>query len=193
MEASMAKDSMKMTDTATKVTASTLKLDSQLLTNNGLQIETREGMGRVAFTTKKFDKMYEKVIREKPALVWEVDNMFDYVQKFKEADAKTQASILDMYHPPLSAPSVAKLKKTAATLAMMGVDHDMDFIHKLLAIATTNAHQYYGETAGAAEHGDLRQYETIGGNATARKKGRSCERSLGATVTLPKLPQSATT
>ena len=41
MEASMAKDSMKMTDTATKATASTLKLDSQLSTNNGLQIETR--------------------------------------------------------------------------------------------------------------------------------------------------------
>ena len=139
-----------------------VNLESFLLINNGLMIETREGMGRVAVSTRTFDTLYEIVIREKPSLVWESDNILKYIKKFMTADETTKTAILDMYHPPLSAPSVVGLKGMAHRIAA----GDANFIHKLLAIWITNAHQYYGEKV-VAEGGDLRQYEQMRGDAAA--------------------------
>lgn len=76
------------------------------------------------------------------------------------SDAATQQAILDMYHPPLSAPAIVGLKKAALALCLSGVGIDVALIHKLLAIVATNAHQYYGERVAAAG-GDMRLYETV--------------------------------
>jgi hypothetical protein len=81
-----------------------------LLVNNGLKIETRDGKGRVVEATRSFDVLWEKVIREKPTLVWTADNWVDYLTQFQRADEATKSAILNMFHPPLSAPSVAHLK-----------------------------------------------------------------------------------
>jgi hypothetical protein len=75
------------------------------------------------------------------------------------SDAATQQAILDMYHPPLSAPAIVGLKKAALALCLSGVGIDVALIHKLLIVAT-NAHQYYGERVAAAG-GDMRLYETV--------------------------------
>jgi hypothetical protein len=81
-------------------------LSASVIENNGIRIETRPGMGRVTVATKSFELLHAKVVREKPALVFEAGDNLDYLQNFAAADESIQNGILDMYHPPLSAPSV---------------------------------------------------------------------------------------
>lgn len=136
-------------------------LSASVIENNGIRIETRPGMGRVTVATKPFDLLHAKVVREKPALVFKAGDNLDYLQKFAAADESTQNGILDMYHPPLSAPSVSSFAAVAHWLKKFGVFNDVVFIHKLLAIMATNAHEYFG-TMSSSLDGDLTQYEQVG-------------------------------
>jgi hypothetical protein len=136
-------------------------LSGSVIENNGIKIETRPGMGRVTVATKAFNLLHAKVVREKPALVFIAGDNLDYLRKFAAADESIQNGILDMYHPPLSAPSVRSLAGAARGLKKSGVFIDVEFIHKLLAIMATNAHEYFGTMSSSAD-GDLTQYEHVG-------------------------------
>lgn len=136
-------------------------LESKLLLNEGLAIQSKDGMGRVTVATKSFgsDKNGAAIIRETPTLVWPDGNFDQFLLAFQRADRSTQEGILDMYHPPLSASPVAALGTVASALMGRHGYDDAAFIHKLLAIVATNAHEYYGEQL-AASGGDLRVHET---------------------------------
>jgi hypothetical protein len=94
-------------------------------------------------------------------LVFEAGDNLDYLQNFAAADESIQNGILDMYHPPLSAPSVRSLATEARGLKKSGIFIDVEFIHKLLAIMATNAHEYFG-TVSSSTDGNLTQYEQVG-------------------------------
>jgi hypothetical protein len=136
-------------------------LGASVIENNGIRIETRLGMGRVTVATKPFDLLHAKVVREKPALVFKAGDFLDYLEKFAAVDDSIQDGILDMYHPPLSAPSVSSLAPVALWLKKSGPFKDVEFIHKLLAIMATNAHEYFG-TMSSVTDGDLTRYEQAG-------------------------------
>lgn len=91
-------------------------IEAMLLSNKGLTIETRGGLGRLAVATKDFDEMNETVIRELPSLVWREGDYQDYLRSFKGADIHIQSAILDMYHPSFTSPSVVGLRGLASML-----------------------------------------------------------------------------
>ncbi|KAG7341425.1 hypothetical protein IV203_023377 [Nitzschia inconspicua] len=144
----------------TNITA--IPLEKKLILNEGLTITTKDGMGRVAVAMRDFgtEKFHHAIIREAPSLVWSDRDFGQFLLAFKRADSDAQKTILDMYHPPLSTPHVVELGTLASALAYLRVYQDVAFIHKLLAIAATNGHQYYGEPIAAAD-GDLRQHEML--------------------------------
>ncbi|CAB9527677.1 SET domain [Seminavis robusta] len=125
-------------------------LSSFLIENKGdLVVERREGQGRLAVATRPLTNLFETVIREKPALIWRSDDFVHYLQQFRSSSSSLQNVILDMFHPPLDSPAVSDLREGAMELAPLGIfttkgKESVDFIHKLLAIANTNTHEYYG-------------------------------------------------
>jgi hypothetical protein len=155
----MAEDTLR--NRSDSVTMTEDDLSASVIENNGIRIETRPGMGRVTVATKPFDLLHVKVVREKPALVFKAGDHLDYLQKFAAADESIQNGILDMYHPQLSASSVCSLASVARWLKKSGVFNDVEFIHKLLAIMATNAHEYFGAMSSSTD-GDLTQYEQVG-------------------------------
>jgi hypothetical protein len=64
--------------------------------------------------------------------------------------------------PPLWSTSVSTLAFKARWLTRSGVFNDVEFIHKLLAIQATNAHEYFG-TMSSSSDGDLTQHEYVDG------------------------------
>jgi hypothetical protein len=137
-------------------------LSASVIENNGIRIEIRPGMGRVTVATKPFDVLYARVVREKPALVFKAGDDLDYLQKFAAADQSIQNGILDMYYPAISNPSVSRLASATRRMQKSGVFNDVKFIHKLLAIEATNAHEYFG-TVSSSSDGDLTQHEYVDG------------------------------
>jgi len=124
---------------------------------------------RVMVATKEFDKPYSMVIREAPALVWNGSSLQDgyfsnFLLEFQRAPRSGQDGIRDMFHPPLdsSSPTMFSLIVVSTRLAATWSDaYSVGFIYKLLAIVSTNAHEYYG-FVNSTSTGNLREHETIG-------------------------------
>jgi hypothetical protein len=162
-------------------TMTEVDLSAYVIENNGIRIESRPGMGRVTVAKKPFEMLHAKVVREKPALVFNTGDNLDYLQKFAAADESVQNGILDMYHPPLSAPSVRSLATAAHWLRKSGVFVDVEFIHKLLAIMATNAHEYYGTMSNSTD-GDLTQYEQVGVVGKVNNTGKAALYIYGSKI-----------
>lgn len=99
-------------------------------------------LGRVVVATRSF-AVGELVMSEQPLLVFESNH--SYLRAFTEAPPHVQASVLDMFHPPLD-------KDTLVVAMRRNLAHDLDgifglqkeVIHKLLMIRDTNCHSYTG-------------------------------------------------
>ena len=152
----------------------TQDVDAFVILNKGLIVETREGMGNLAVATQSFDRLYQVVLRERPAIVWMSDNFGHFLQQFQVAPTPIQTAILEMYHPPLDHPAVAGLMPGAIDLALSMPGQKAEFIHKLLAIVNTNTHEYYGKnkssTPGTASMSALFLFGS--------KMNHSCEPNL---------------
>ena len=137
-----------------------MDLSAFLIENKGdLVVDRRKGQGRLAVASRPLSTLYEIVVRERPALIWRSDDFCQFLLQFRAAGKGVQDAILDMYHPPLDgsgsdsdssdSSGVAGLREGARELASMRIleephQNDPRFIHKLLAIANTNTHEYYG-------------------------------------------------
>jgi hypothetical protein len=146
--------------------ASLNPIDSFVLFNGGIEVEERPCVGRTAVSTKAYldssKDLCVKILREKPALVVQ-NNYYDYIVNFSRCDKSTQEAILDMYHPPLNEDDLARKKKASAERLYQQLQsrkkllhYSVDFIHKLLTIFASNAHEY---TYRAAENGNQDEEE----------------------------------
>jgi len=118
-------------------------LKSKLESSDLVTIDTRDGdLGRVVVATKVVP-FGTKVIREAPILVWEGGNWSDMILSFDSLDTSGKSGILDMYHPPLTSPTMQQLKPQASFVASK-LSMDFQLVHKLMAISQTNAHEYFG-------------------------------------------------
>ena len=146
-------------------------LESRLLVNKGLEITTKEGIGRLVVATKSFNVLYEVAIRETPLLVWrlliipgkrEIDYYTDFLERFHDADTVTQNAILDMYHVPLSTMGTLEAQLKTRALDLSASESfpydDPSFIHKLLAIVWTNS-TGYDDQPRKYHGGNLKQCE----------------------------------
>mgnify|MGYP005855143581 CR=1 FL=1 len=137
-------------------------LEASLVKNGGVVIQKSSGVGRYAVANRSFDVLYETIIREKPALVWQSENYSDYIRRYDAASPSTKEVILDMYHPPLSHPSSAKSNILGEYLCKSeDISHPVDLVCKLLVIAFSNAHEYWGYS-GTVTCDSLTAYEQIG-------------------------------
>eukprot|EP00811_Abedinium_folium_P026858 NODE_4004_length_1949_cov_10.892426.p1 GENE.NODE_4004_length_1949_cov_10.892426~~NODE_4004_length_1949_cov_10.892426.p1 ORF type:complete len:553 (+),score=77.67 NODE_4004_length_1949_cov_10.892426:120-1661(+) len=113
----------------------------------GTAVEHHPAMGRVVVATRDFDKG-EVVIDEAPLLVW-ANGDIALLSAYRAAPLFVQETVLGMFHPPLDSntPVISCSRTIAYRLARQHHDLGLDteLAHKLLAIANTNAHTYYGE------------------------------------------------
>jgi SET domain len=84
-----------------------------------------------------------RIIREKPVIVWASSDWGDFFSRFEQLEQCDQDGILDMFHPPFSAPSMMALERTAFGIAK-SVSMETSKVLKLLAICNTNAHEHFG-------------------------------------------------
>lgn len=113
--------------------------------NAGTAVVEQQGMGRVVVATRTMDGFGEKVIREKPGLVWTGTDWPQLLLKFCGCSSTLRSSILDMFLPPLDSDTMLPLREQAEVLSSCRIVTDIDLIHKLIAIVKTNGHQYYGK------------------------------------------------
>jgi hypothetical protein len=101
-------------------------------------------LGRIVIATKDIP-VGQPLLREAPALFWKSDDWIGFLTKFNALPEEYRRGILDMYHPPLDSPAMARF-----ALVSRDIQHQYqssmtcELIHKLLAIVITNTHQYYG-------------------------------------------------
>lgn len=101
-------------------------------------IAERQGLGRVVIAAQDF-AVGDVILREDPVLVWTSGDWRQCMEQFRDLPHDDQLGILDMFHPPLD-------EDPANDGTMFGFPAGMDAqkIRKLVAIANTNAHEYYG-------------------------------------------------
>ena len=138
-----------------------------MIENNGVKMEVRENLGRVLVAVEDFNNLFDVVIKEYPALVWESGKSkqsilsFDkFLDAYSEAPIDLKNNILQLYHPPLDESSslVTSLMPMAKQLSFTRTLSE-ELILKLLAIIATNAHQYYG--CQESSDGDLHKHEQM--------------------------------
>lgn len=154
-------------------------MDDFVLDNHGIVVERRPGLGRVAVATRDFDVLFEKILRERPVLVWSkgkdsTEHYVNYIQAFSEAPAKVKHGILQLFHPPIESAdqntAIFYVPTIAKSIAHRFPSQSLDDIEKLLAICITNAHSYFGADCSIlSKDAGLTQYETVGGNVGPNK------------------------
>eukprot|EP00977_Amphora_coffeiformis_P012802 scaffold3234_cov166-Amphora_coffeaeformis.AAC.17 len=114
-------------------------------------MEHRPSLGRVVVAARSF-RVGEIISREAPVLVWNTGHWLQLEDKFRDLCIQDQTSILDMYYPPLE-------ETTGMNLSMTQLVGTTPLLRKLVAIANTNSHEYYG-------YHNIAYTETITPNAT---------------------------
>ena len=108
---------------------------------DGTRLEVHGTLGRVVVATRSFAPG-EAVMAEQPLIVFDASpgaSPESYLQAFASAPSLVQASVLDMFHPPLDkdTPVVVARRRVANGLdGIFGLSKEL--IHKLLLIRDTN-------------------------------------------------------
>tara|TARA_B100000795_G_scaffold96498_1_gene70812 strand:- start:340 stop:1668 length:1329 start_codon:yes stop_codon:yes gene_type:complete len=121
---------------------------------DGTRLEVHGTLGRVVVATRSFAPG-EVVMAEQPLIVFDASpgaSPESYLQAFASATSLVQASVLDMFHPPLDkdTPVVVARRRVANGLdGIFGLSKEL--IHKLLLIRDTNCHSYTGHEVAYSE------------------------------------------
>ena len=121
---------------------------------DGTRLEVHDTLGRVVVATRSFAPG-EVVMAEQPLIVFDASpgaSPESYLRAFASATSLVQASVLDMFHPPLDKDTkvVAARRRVANGLdGIFGLSKEL--IHKLLLIRDTNAHSYTGHEVAYSE------------------------------------------
>jgi len=112
------------------------------------RIEYREGMGRIVMANRAIESVGAPVIREKPVLVWDSENWADYVDQFLSLPETEKSIVLDMHSPsPVESSSMTMQNMVQSALAC-SISRPGEIggktSRKLIAVANTNCHEYYG-------------------------------------------------
>ncbi len=145
-------------------------MDSLLIDNNGVEVSFRENMGRIVIANKDLNEIFGVIVREMPAIVWDVVpsqqlvGYQNFFRAFRGLSSELKDQLLQLFHPPLDGDShiIKVLKPIAQQLSLINNEYDEAAILKLLAILASNAHQYYGSDIESADN--LRQYESMVGS-----------------------------
>lgn len=141
-------------------------MESLLIDNNGVEISSDESLGRIVVANKDFVNSFGVIVRERPALIWDaIPSQFltgyqNFLQAYSQQTREIKEQVQQLFHPPLDGDSsmVNTLRPVAQQLELSHREYDVGFIHKLLTILASNAHQYYGYRDES--RGDLRQHES---------------------------------
>lgn len=110
-------------------------------------VEIRPGLGRVVVANYDSYEVGTQLIREKPVLIWKSGDWCDYIEKFLELPEAEKAIVLDMFAAATSAQDyLASLVLLRCTEMVDQVGSEAK-MKQLVAIANTNAHEYYGTVA----------------------------------------------
>ena len=121
---------------------------------DGTRLEVHDTLGRVVVATRSFAQG-EVVMAEQPLIIFDASLNAppdSYLQAFTSATSLVQASVLDMFHPPLDkdTPVVAARRRLAYSVdGIFGLSKEL--IHKLLVIRDTNCHSYTGHEVAYSE------------------------------------------
>jgi hypothetical protein len=107
------------------------------------KVVTRQDLGRIILAATDIDVGYV-VIRETPTMVWRHDDWMDLFTAFQALPEESRQGVLNMFHPPLDRSETMRYLGRLALQLKSRSSLDVGTIHKLLAIAATNAHEYIG-------------------------------------------------
>jgi len=129
-------------------------LTSFLVSHDGgqdtVRIESRDGLGRIVVANAPVTVLGSIIIREKPVLVWKTGDWMDYLDHFLDSSDEVKRIVLDMFAPPEDSTTMREAHTTASRLKMIyprAAECEFTVIRKLIGIANTNAHEYYGTTS----------------------------------------------
>jgi hypothetical protein len=128
----------------------------------GVSVSEAAGYGRVLVTRRAY-LPWELLLSELPLLRWRnvsgKEGLAELAEAFCAAPADVQASVLKLQHPPLdgNSPRVVERRELAKEHGKEACPQlSTAQLHKLLLIADTNAHSFYGDLqlgGGAVAHG----------------------------------------
>ncbi|KAL3912747.1 MAG: hypothetical protein SGARI_000997 [Bacillariaceae sp.] len=122
-------------------------LTQHVESSDSTALALRPNYGRVLLAAQEAN-FGEVLFRESPVLVWKNDNWLDYLSNFHSLPEESRSAVLDLFHPPLDSPTMRVLRDSSILLSSAFPTLDPATIHKLLAIANTNAHSYVGTDVG---------------------------------------------
>jgi SET domain len=138
------------------------------------RIENRDGIGRVVVCRENIDSIGTILIREKPLIVWQTDDMDDFLEAFVSASAEDKEIALDMFTPSFKSSIMLKSSSIAQSLSFRHHNLPFETIHKLVGVIEINAHEYYG-------HRDS-QYAEVTTFASRLSSGRTALFAFGSKV-----------
>jgi hypothetical protein len=130
------------------------------MADEGARLEVDATLGRIMVARRSFT-VGERVMAEQPLLVFdagvtpehsEQHNNTSYLRAFAEAPQRVQASVLDMFHPPLDKDTLGVVARRRLAREMDGIfGLSKELVHKLLMIRDTNCHAYTGHEEAYTE------------------------------------------